>query len=187
MASEIVLVRHGATEWSENGRHTSHTDLPLTNQGRAEAEQLCPRVLERHYDLVVTSPLRRARDTAELCGVGDRAEVMDLLHEWDYGEYEGLTTQQIRETVPGWTVWTGACPGGETASEVGERADEVLTRFDAVEGLVAVFSHGHFLRVVIARWLGLAPTDGRLFALATSTLTVLGYERDTRVLTQLNG
>jgi probable phosphoglycerate mutase len=119
--------------------------------------------------------------------VGERAEVVDALREWDYGEYEGVTTAEVRRTIPGWTVWTGPCPGGETADDVGARADTVLARAASVDGSVAVFSHGHFLRVLIARWLGLAPADGRLFALATGTLSALGHEREQPVLKRLNG
>jgi probable phosphoglycerate mutase len=119
--------------------------------------------------------------------VGEQVEVDDRLREWDYGAYEGVTTREIRATVPGWTVWSGPCPDGETAAQVGARADAVLARLEPVAGTVAVFSHGHFLRVLMARWLGLAPTDGRLFALATGMLSVLGYEREQRVLARLNG
>jgi len=187
VTSEIILVRHGATEWSENGRHTSRTDLPLIAQGRAEAERLRERIRDLDLELVLTSPLLRARETAELAGVGGRAQIIDALEEWDYGDYEGVTTAEIRATTPDWTVWTGPCPGGETADEVGARADAVLARVAMVDGAVAIFSHGHFLRVFIARWLGLAPIDGRVFALATGTLSVLGYEREQPVLRQLNG
>jgi probable phosphoglycerate mutase len=187
VTTEIIVVRHGATEWSENGRHTGRTDLPLTAAGRAEAEGLRDRMSSLDLELVLTSPLVRARQTAELAGVGDRAEVFDALREWDYGEYEGVTTVDVRTTIPGWTVWTGPCPGGETADDVGARADAVLARVANVDGAVAVFSHGHFLRVLVARWLGLPPADGRLFTLATGTISVLGYEREQRVLVRLNG
>ncbi len=187
MTTEIILVRHGATEWSENGRHTSHTDLPLTAQGRAEAEALRERIRGRALDVVLTSPRLRARETADLAGVGDRAEIDDDLREWEYGEYEGITTAEIRTTIPGWTVWTGSCAGGETVDEVGARADAVLARVANVKGAVAIFSHGHFLRVLVARWMGLAPADGRRITLATGKLTLLGYEREQRVLLQLNG
>jgi broad specificity phosphatase PhoE len=186
MASEIVLVRHGATEWSANGRHTGRTDLPLTDEGRAEVEHLCERLRPWSFALVLTSPLQRARETAELCGLGGRAEVADDLREWDYGDYEGLTTPEIRQTVPEWTVWTHACPNGETAEQVGARADRVLERVAPVEGAVAVFGHGHALRVLTARWLGLPSAEGRLFALRTGTICVLGHERDTQVIDQWN-
>jgi probable phosphoglycerate mutase len=187
MTNEIVVVRHGATEWSESGRHTGRTDLVLTDNGRREAERLRERLHDLDFALVLTSPLRRARETAAICGLGERAEVDEHLREWEYGAYEGVTTAEIRETVPGWTVWTGPCPDGETAAQVGARADAVLARTAAVDGTVAVFSHGHLLRVVIARWLGLPPTEGRLFALGTGTLSILGHEREQPVLAQLNG
>ena len=187
MAREVVVVRHGATEWSANGRHTSSTDLPLTDEGRGEAEHLRARLAQREFDLVLTSPLQRARDTAAICGLGDRAEIDELLREWDYGEYEGITTAEIRTTIPGWTVWTGACPGGETIADVARRADAVLARVDGIDGVVAVFSHGHFSRVLVARWLGLPADHGRLFAMRTGTVNVLGYEREQRVLSALNG
>jgi probable phosphoglycerate mutase len=187
MTTEIIVVRHGATEWSENGRHTGRTDLPLTAAGRAEAQSLRARIGAFDLELVLTSPLVRARETAELAGVGDRAEIVDAMREWDYGDYEGVTTAEVRTTIPGWTVWTGPCPDGENAHDVGARADAVLARVANVRGAVAVFSHGHFLRVLVARWLGLPPADGRLFALATGTISVLGYEREQPVLEQLNG
>jgi broad specificity phosphatase PhoE len=187
VTTEMILVRHGATEWSERGRHTSRTDLPLTPEGRAEAERLRDRLAQFDLALVLTSPRQRARETAELAGVGGRAEVDDALQEWDYGSYEGVTTAEIRATIPGWTVWTGPCPGGEDAEAVGARADAVLSRVATVEGAVGIFSHGHFLRVLVARWLSLPPIDGRLFALATGTFSVLGYEREQPVVLRLNG
>ncbi|MBM3672022.1 MAG: histidine phosphatase family protein [Actinobacteria bacterium] len=187
VASEVVVLRHGATEWSANGRHTSHTDLPLTPEGRLETEQLRGRIADREFALVLTSPLRRARDTAAICGLGEQAAVDELLREWDYGEYEGVTTVEIRKTIPGWTVWSGSCPGGESADDVSRRADAVIARTDEIDGAVAVFSHGHFSRVLVARWLGLPAIDGRLFAMHTATVNVLGYEREQRVLSTLNG
>jgi probable phosphoglycerate mutase len=187
VSTEIVLVRHGATEWSANGRHTGRTDLPLTDAGRAEAQRVRERLSAYDFQLVLTSPLRRARETAQICGLGDRVEIDELLQEWDYGELEGLTTPEIRETMPGWTVWTGPCPGGESPEDVSARADAVLVHIAAVDGAVAIFSHGHFLRVLMARWLDLAAIDGRLFALATGTINVLGYEREQPVLQRLNG
>lgn len=186
MASEIVLVRHGATEWSSTGRHTGRTDVPLTDEGRAEAEHLCERLKPWSFALVLTSPLQRARETAELCGLGDRADVANDLREWDYGDYEGRTTAEIRETVRGWTVWTHECPNGETAEQVGGRADRVLERVAPLEGAVVLFSHGHFLRVLTARWLGFPPVEGRLFALRTGTICVLGHERETQVVDRWN-
>lgn len=172
MATEIVVVRHGATEWSANGRHTSRTDLPLTDVGRAEAEHLRERLAGRTFALVLASPMRRARDTAEICGLGEQVEVEELLREWDYGDYEGVTTVEIRTTMPGWTVWSGPCPNGETIQEVGARADRLLARVVDVDGDVAVFSHGHFSRVLMARWLGLPPVDCSRCAPRRSTSSV---------------
>ena len=184
--SEIVVIRHGETEWSASGRHTSRTDVPLTAAGRAEAEGLRERLAGWDFALVLTSPMRRARDTARLCGLGDVAVVSDDLVEYDYGESEGRSTEEIRRDRPGWTVWAG-CPGGETVEEVGARVDRVLGRAAAVEGPVAIFGHGHSLRVLIARWLELAPVEGRRFALGTAGLAVLGHEREIRVLRRLDG
>jgi probable phosphoglycerate mutase len=186
MATEVVLIRHGATEWSQNGRHTGRTDLPLTDQGRAAARALVPRVADRTFALVLVSPLQRARETADLVGLGAHAIVDDDLHEWDYGDYEGLTTAQIRESAPGWTIFTGAVPNGETAQQVGARADRVIARADAVDGAVALVAHGHILRVLTARWCALAPTEGARFALDTSTLSILGYEHETKVVHHWN-
>ena len=175
---EIYLVRHGATEWSRNGRHTGTTDLPLLPEGEDQARTTGRLLADRSFALVLTSPLQRARRTAELAGYGDRAVVDPDLHEWDYGDYEGLTTAQIREDVPGWTVWTGPCPGGETADQVATRADEAIERARAADGDTLLFAHGHFLRVLTARWCDLPPEEGRRFILETATLCVLGWEHD---------
>ena len=184
--NEIVLIRHGATDWSESGRHTGITDLPLNDAGLAEAAALCDRCKEWDFSLVLSSPLQRALATAHACGLGDRAELDDDLHEWNYGDYEGVTTADIRKDHPGWTVWNGSCPNGETVDEVGTRADRVIARVSVVEGVVALFGHAHMFRILLARWLGLPPVDGRLFKLETASISVLGYERDTRVLARLN-
>lgn len=183
--SELWLVRHGATEWSSTGRHTSITDLPLLPEGEETAVALGERLGRTRFDLVLTSPRRRARDTAELAGFRD-AEVCDDLVEWGYGDYEGLTTPQIREAVPGWTVWTHPCAGGETAAEVAARLDRVVERVRAAGGRTLAFAHGHSLRVLAARWLGLPPADGRLLRLDTATLSVLGFERETPVVLRWN-
>jgi broad specificity phosphatase PhoE len=183
-AGEIVLVRHGETEWSRSGRHTSFTDLELTAVGRDEARAAAGKLAGRHFVAVFTSPMRRARETCALAGL-DVAAVVDAdLCEWDYGDYEGLTTPQVRETDAGWTIFTGDPPGGETAEQVGTRADRVIERAAAaaVGGDVALFSHGHFLRVLGARWVGLPPRDGALLLLDTATICVLGHERERRVL-----
>jgi len=181
-AAEIVLVRHGETEWSAAARHTSFTDEPLTEVGREQARALGVRLASWRFALVLTSPRSRARETCELAGLGPRAEVTDDLAEWDYGEYEGRTTAEIRATRPGWTIFSDGAPGGETAEQVAARADRVLARVAAAEGPVALFSHGHLLRVLGARWIGLGAADGALFALATARIGVLGHEREQRVM-----
>lgn len=183
--TQLWLVRHGPTEWSRAGQHTSVTDLPLLPEGETEAAGLAPVLAKQEFALVLASPLLRARRTAELAGFPD-AEVTDDLAEWEYGDYEGLTTPEIREQVPGWTVWTHPSPGGETAAEVAARLDRVVERARAADGRSLAFAHGHSLRVLAARWLGLAPEDGRLFRLDTATVSVLGYERETPVLLRWN-
>ncbi|MBB6629044.1 histidine phosphatase family protein [Nocardioides sp. KIGAM211] len=182
---EVWLVRHGETEWSRSGRHTSTTDLPLLPDGEEVARGLGERLEGRSFGLVLTSPRQRARRTAELAGFPD-AEVDEDLAEWAYGDYEGITTDQIRETVPGWTVWDGPCPNGETAAQVGERLDRVIARLEAADGPSLVFAHGHSLRVLTARWLGLPPRDGRLFRLGTATVSVLAHERESPVVLRWN-
>ena len=183
--TELWLVRHGPTEWSESGRHTSATDLPLLPAGEEAAHVLAGRLEGVEFDLTLTSPRLRARRTAELAGHPD-AEVDDDLVEWGYGDYEGVTTAEIRESVPGWTVWTHPSPGGETAAAVGARLDRVVGRVRALEGRALVFAHGHSLRVLAARWLGLEVADGRLLRLDTATISVLGYERETPVVLRWN-
>ncbi len=188
-AAEIVLVRHGATEWATSGRHTGRTDVPLDDEGRAQASALGTRLAEWKFTRVLTSPMQRARETCRLAGLADLADYVEVdpdLSEWDYGDYEGLTSEQIRATRPGWTVFEGGVPNGETIEEVGARADRVIARIAAVDGDVAVFSHGHMLRILGARWLELPPVDARFLALSTATLSVLGYERETRVLQRWN-
>ena len=181
---DVWLVRHGATEWSEAGRHTSTTDLPLTEDGEEVARSLRPK-LDRDFALVLTSPRRRARETAELAGHG-AAEVDADLAEWAYGDYEGVTSDEIRASVPGWTVWTHPCPGGETAAEVSVRLDRVVARCGAVGGDALVFGHGHALRGLAARWLRLPVTDGRLLRLDTGTVSVLSHEREEPVVLRWN-
>jgi broad specificity phosphatase PhoE len=180
--SEVVLVRHGETEWSRDGRHTGRTDIPLTDAGRRQAELLGERLRTRSFGLVLTSPMERARETCRLAGLGEGARTTDDLQEWDYGEYEGITTPEIRATRPDWLLWRDGCPGGEDAIAVGARADRVIAESDRADDDVALFAHGHVLRVVAARWLGLPPESGGLFALSTATLSVLGYERELRVI-----
>jgi broad specificity phosphatase PhoE len=182
---ELWVVRHGETEWSRNGRHTSRTELDLTPEGERVARQLADRLQGVGFDLVLTSPRLRARRTAELAGFPDAHPDEDLT-EWDYGDYEGLTTPEIREKVPGWTVWTHPCPGGETAEQVSRRLDRVIAKVREQGGRVLVFSHGHASRAMAARWLGLSVREGRRFKLDTATISVLGYERDTPAVARWN-
>lgn len=184
--SEIVVVRHGETEWSTAGRHTSRTDLPLTENGRERARQLGEQLAGRGFALVLCSPLLRARETCELAGFGEAAVICKDLHEWDYGEYEGMTTPQIREANPSWNLWRDGCPGGEFPWQVKERADGALERLRGADGDAVAFAHGHILRVVTARWLGMEVVAGARFALAAGSVGVLGYERKTEVLAGWN-
>jgi len=184
--AEIVLARHGETEWSRDGRHTGRTDIPLTERGAREALLLREALGEWSFTRVLSSPLQRALETCRLAGLGDMAQTTDGLLEWDYGEYEGITTPEIREGRPDWNLWRDGCPGGEAAEDVGRRVDRVLAGLTEVGGDVALFAHGHVLRVIAARWLDLAPQAGALLALSTATLSVLGYERETRVVRRWN-
>ena len=186
MASEIVAVRHGETEWSRDGRHTGRTDVPLTAPGRAQAVALAAALRGWSFDRVLTSPLARAAETARLAGYGEAAEPRAELREWDYGAYEGRTTAEIREERPGWTLWRDGVPGGETAADLAARVDRVLDDLGGTDGAALVFAHGHSLRVLGARWLGLEPEAGRLLALDPATISVLGHERETRVLRRWN-
>ena len=179
---EIVLVRHGETEWSRAGRHTGVTDVPLTERGREQARLLGRALADRRFERVLTSPLQRAAQTCRIAGLSDVAEVEDDLREWDYGSYEGRTTKEIREEVPGWTIWTHGAPGGESAAAVGRRCDRILQQLGHIDGDVALFAHGHLLRALASRWCGLEATQGRLLALDTSTLSAIGFERETRVI-----
>jgi broad specificity phosphatase PhoE len=178
----IVLVRHGQTEWSASGKHTSTTDVPLTDDGRRHAERLRSVFSGREIALVLTSPRSRARDTAQLAGLGDRAQVDENLVEFDYGAYEGRTTPEIRVERPDWSLWRDGAPGGETAAEVGARADRVIARALAAGGDVALFAHGHLLRVLGARWIELDPAAGGKLALSTGAVCTLGFERENRVI-----
>jgi probable phosphoglycerate mutase len=184
----IVLVRHGETEWSATGRHTSRTDLPLIASGRERARALAsePLLAGGSFALVLSSPLRRARETCELAGFGELAQICDDLREWDYGDYEGLTTPQIRESDPCWRLWRDGCPGGELPEQVAERADHVLARLRESGGDGLAFAHGHILRVLTARWLGMEAAAGARFALAAGAVCVLGFERETEVVWSWN-
>jgi len=183
--TELWIVRHGETEWSASGRHTSTTDVPLTEAGEQAAREVGHRLAGTSFDLVLTSPRDRARRTASIAGFPD-AEVDGDLAEWAYGDYEGVTTAEIRRTVPDWTVWTRPCPGGESAAQVGARLDRVVDRVREHGGRVLVFGHGHASRVLAARWLAQPVAEGRFFALDTATVSVLGYERETPVVARWN-
>lgn len=182
---EVWLARHGETEWSRDGKHTSHTDLPLTSDGEAAARAIGERLHDLSFDLVLTSPLARARDTARIAGFDDAHVDADLV-EWGYGEYEGVSTPEIRQSVPDWTVWSHPTPGGESAEQVGRRLDRVIGKVHAVSGRVLLFGHGHALRALTARWLRQPLSEGRHYRLDTATICVLGYERETPVITRWN-
>jgi broad specificity phosphatase PhoE len=182
--SELWLVRHGETAWSRSGRHTSTTDLDLLDEGVRAAAALADRLAGERFDLVLTSPLLRARRTAGLTGFPDAVVDADLA-EWRYGDYEGRTTAEIRTDVPGWSIWTHPAPGGESAGEVAARLDRVVARARGHDRVLA-FSHGHALRALAARWVGLHATDGRLLTLGTASLSVLGFERETPVIRRWN-
>jgi len=176
-AQSVCLIRHGETEWSLNGRHTGTTDIPLTENGRNVARQWKPVASQQTFALVMTSPMQRARETCELTGLGQQAEVDNDLREWNYGEYEGLTTEQIQAQRPSWMIFTDGCPGGESPDEIQARIDRVIKKVRAVEGDVALFAHGHFLRSFGARWLGLRVEEGRFFLLDPATVSVLSSYR----------
>ena len=179
---EVVLIRHGETEWSAARKHTGSTDVPLTEAGCREAKALATPLRGREFVRVLTSPSSRAVETCRIAGLGDRAEIRDELREWDYGEYEGLTTAEIRERRPGWFLWRDGCPGGEEARDVGARLDTVVAELARLDGDAAVFAHGHSLRVLAARWIELAADRGARLVLSTATVSVLGWERETRAL-----
>ncbi|MFN0244712.1 MAG: histidine phosphatase family protein [Planctomycetota bacterium] len=183
---QVVLVRHGETEWSTTGRHTGTTDLPLTQAGRETARRLRARLAARTFAAVWTSPRARARETADLAGFGARTEVVPDIVEWNYGEYEGLTTVEIRARQPNWSVWRDGCPGGESAADVGMRADRAVERLRASSGEVLLFSHAHFLRTLAARWIEMPPTVGERLWLTTGAICVLGWEREVPVIQHWN-
>jgi probable phosphoglycerate mutase len=184
---KVFAIRHGETEWSLSGQHTGTTDIPLTDNGRRLAERIRPVLSKEKFALVLTSPLRRARETCELAGLGEHAIIDSDLAEWNYGQYEGLTAGQIHEKVPGWLIFRNGCPGGETPAEVAARVDRVIARARAVEGNVALFAHGHLLRVLVARWVGLPARVGEHFLLDTGTLNVLAYYRGIPAVRIWNG
>jgi probable phosphoglycerate mutase len=209
-STELWLVRHGETEWSLSGAHTSRTDIPLTEHGRKRAEELRDYLKGVKFDAVFVSPMQRARETCAIAGFGDVAKVDEGLREWDYGIYEGKTTKEIQAEIPGWSVWKNEIVGGETVEHVGERADRVIMQALVADmpvpwkasapssgkvalfahapgsGKVALFAHAHILRILAARWIGLAATGGALLALGTGSVSVLGWERETRVIQSWN-
>lgn len=185
-ASQLWLVRHGETEWSAAGCHTSRTDLSLTDAGRAAAASLAPRLAATAFDTVLVSPRARARETAALAGLGDRARVDEDLAEWDYGDDEGLTSAQIHETRPGWTIWADGPRGGETAEQVTARADRVIARAHRSGGRTISFAHGHISRVIAARWVELPAAGGAHLRLDTAAVSILGWERETPVVHRWN-
>jgi probable phosphoglycerate mutase len=184
--AQLWLVRHGETAWTVSGRHTGRTDVPLTARGEMQARMLARRIGARPFTLVLTSPLSRARETCRLAGHLAAAQVDPDLAEWDYGTLEGRTRAEIQQDLPGWSIWTGPVPGGETPEQVGARADRVLGRSSGADGDVAIFAHGHVLRVLAARWLGLPPTSGRHLALDPASLGVLGHEHGSPVVRSWN-
>jgi broad specificity phosphatase PhoE len=173
---EVYLARHGETAWTISHQHTGRTDLPLTERGERNAESLGHRLRGMSFAKVLVSPMQRAKRTCELAGFGDRAEVAQDLMEWDYGQYEGRRTAEIRQERPDWYLFRDGCPGGESVEAVGARADRVVARLRAIDGSILFFGHSHFFRVLAARWLRLPPSDGRLFLLSTASLSILGYE-----------
>ena len=178
----LFLVRHGETEWAASGRHTGWTDIPLNERGRRQAKQLKERLDEETFALILSSPLSRALETCRLVGLGDGVVIDPDLREWDYGAYEGLTTDQIREEVSGWTIWSDRVRDGEAIATVAARLDRVIERALEADGDVALFAHGHALRILAARWLGLEPAAGAMFELSTATISRLGWERERRVI-----
>jgi probable phosphoglycerate mutase len=180
-------IRHGETAWSLSGQHTGTTDLPLTESGRRLAVRMRPVLAKEAFALVLCSPMRRARETCELGGLGDRAAIDPDLVEWNYGAYEGLTPKQIQVAAPGWLIFRDGCPGGEAPNQVATRVDRVIARARAADGDVALFAHGHVLRVLAARWIGLPPHAGQHFLLDTGTLSVLGYYREIPAVRIWNG
>ena len=179
-------MRHGETEWSQSGQHTSRTDLPLVEAGRQRAQALGSLLRGAQWETVLSSPLRRARETCELAGLGNEMAIDEDLREWDYGQYEGLTTPQIRERRQDWNLWTDGCPGGESPEQVAARADHVLATVRKSEGDSVLFAHGHILRVIAARWAQQPVTFGARLALSTGTLSTLGFERETQVIREWN-
>ena len=188
MSRQLWLLRHGATEWALNGQHTGSTDLPLLPEGEAEARALSPVLSQQRFAAVFSSPLQRARRTCELAGLGDQMQICDDIIEWNYGDYEGITTATIRESIPDWTVWSHGCPKGENAQQVEVRCANAISTALAVpgDGDVALFAHGHILRALAGTWLGLGAGGGQLLRLGTASVSILGWERETRAIQRWN-
>jgi broad specificity phosphatase PhoE len=183
----VFAIRHGETAWSLTRQHTGTTDIPLTDNGRRLAERMRPVLARNAFELVLCSPMQRARETCQLAGLGDKAVIDSDLVEWDYGDYEGLTPKQIRKGAPDWMIFRDGCPGGEAPEQVGARVDRVIARSRAVDGDIALFAHGHVLRVLAARWIGLPASGGQHFLLNTGTLCVLGCYREIPAVRIWNG
>jgi probable phosphoglycerate mutase len=188
MAKEkrIWLIRHGETEWTLSGQHTSVTDIALTKAGERQGAALGRELAGKQFGAVLSSPRTRALETARLAGYRGVVQVENNLQEWNYGDYEGITTADIRKHTPGWLIWDGPIPGGETSDQVAARADRAIARAMEIDGEVALFAHGHILRVLTARWLGLPAKGGQLFALETGSISILGFERENRVISRWN-
>ncbi len=183
---QLWLIRHGETEWSLSGAHTSRTDIPLTERGKERATKIRDYLAQRKFSLVLTSPLQRARETCRIAGYADVAQIEENLREWDYGIFEGRTTADIRKDQPDWSIWDSPVPEGEPVQHVAARAQKVIDRALQAGGDVALFAHAHILRILAATWLGLEPRGGRLFALGTGSVSTLGFERETRVISTWN-
>lgn len=183
---QLWLIRHGETEWSLSGAHTSRTDIPLTERGKERATKIRNYLAQRKFSLVLASPLERAWETCRIAGYADVAQIEENLREWDYGIFEGRTTADIRKDQPDWSIWDSPVPEGEPVEHVAARAQKVIDRALLVGGEVALFAHAHILRILAATWLGLEPRGGRLFALGTGSVSTLGYERETRVICTWN-
>ncbi len=185
---QLWLLRHGATEWAKNGRHTGSTDLPLLPEGEDEARQLEPALTSHSFAAVLSSPLQRAKRTCELSGLGQQRRILETLREWNYGDYEGITTPEIRKSIPNWTVWSHGCPNGENAEAMQKRCEQTIAiaLAEPGEGDVALFAHGHVLRALTGTWLGLGAKGGRLFQLGTGTICILGFERGQRGIARWN-
>jgi len=186
MPGDLWLIRHGETEWSFSGRHTGRSDIPLSDDGRAHAAAVGRYLAGHTFALVLASPLSRARETCRLAGFGAVAQIDANLCEWNYGDYEGLTTTEIRARRPDWDLWRDGVPNGETIAQVAARAHAAIARALQAGGDVAFFAHGHLLRILSASWLEIEPDNGRLFALSPGSVSTLGYERDTRVISSWN-